>query len=288
MKAALLGHKGMLGRHYKRLLHAHPWFTLTPVDSIEEAYGFPLVFTALPNHIAGPIEQQLAERGCKVISSAATHRTSSPIIIPEVNQESLKALDKTKGSIVTKPNCTVHTFVLPLTPLHRAFHITKLSITSMQALSGGGHRLLKEKPTTDRVSAYIPNEEQKCIDEPKMIWKAPSLLIEAACHRVPVSYGHVVSIQVSFTHRPIKEEILECWQSFAPLTLPSSPRPLFTYNEDDLPPLWENGMTIHLARLREATHFDFQFTALANNVIRGGSGAGVLIAELLHQEGHFV
>ena len=45
-------------------------------------------------------------------------------------------------------------------------------------------------------------------------------------------------------------------------------------------------MGITLGRLREDNVFDYKFIALSHNTVRGAAGGGVLMAELLKQEGY--
>ncbi len=289
MHVALLGATGLIGKAYQTCLTSHPWFVGVPVRSVDEAANFPLIFSILPSSAALESERELIRRGCRIISSAPVHRMvpEVPLCIPEVNPEALSTLPKQGGWIVAKPNCTVHTFVLALHPLHRRFGITSLSITSLQALSGGGKQALQNPRLLQGVSCWIPDEEEKCREEPPKIWNLPSLQVSAQCNRVPTYSGHVVSISVQFQSTPHPEEILESWASFSPLTLPSSPYPLIQYHPNDLPILEDSGMGVHCARLQQDCYGHFRFIAAAHNLIRGGAGAGCLLAEYLWTQGVF-
>jgi aspartate-semialdehyde dehydrogenase len=74
--------------------------------------------------------------------------------------------------------------------------------------------------------------------------------------------------------------------------LPLAPQPFLTYlTEDNRPqPLLDrdtgNGMGVTIGRLREDNIFDYKFTCLSHNTIRGAAGGAVLTAELLVHQGY--
>lgn len=289
---AVWGARGMIGQQYMHLLQAHSWFCAHPVESLSEARRYPLIFSALPHEAAKEWEPQLVAAGCGVISSASTHRQTAhiPLFIPEVNPEHLSLIDRKRGWIIAKPNCTVQTFLLPLTPLHHQFQVTHLHITSLQALSGAGKKGLEDPLLKHSVACHIAEEEEKCMGEPKKIWGTlhatgvteASVDIFAQCNRVPVTHGHTVCISARFAHPPTREQVLHCWQNFTPLALPSSAPLLIDYQENAI--LQSNhDMSVTCGRLRTSSHYDIHFVACAHNLIRGGAGTGILIAEYLYQ-----
>ncbi len=290
MLVAILGQSGMIGQTYLSLLKEHPWFTLC--DDPREAA---LIFSALPDHVAQEVETQLVQSGKVVISSAACHRLNPdvPLIIPEVNPHHLKQLAGKKGFLVAKPNCSIQSFLLPLTPLHQKFGVTKIHVTTLQSLSGAGKIGLSDPDYQDNVIPYIPLEEEKSEQEPAKIWDCPELVISAHCNRVPVTYGHHACISVAFERKPTEEEILESWKNFKqPHDLPSAPNLPVVYESDLSRPQtrldrdYEKGMGVTCGRLRPCPLFDYRFVALSHNTIRGGAGGGLLIAELLYKEGY--
>lgn len=282
IRAAVLGARGLLGTTYMRLLQNHPWFT--PVA--DDTSHCELIFSTLPKH-ANPI--------CHIplISSSADYRLDKdvPLIIPEVNAHHLQPLRGKKQFVVAKPNCTLQSFVLPLTPL-RKFGISKIHVTTLQAISGGGKKALCDPIYQDNVIPYIAGEEEKSESEPKKIWDDTSVIISAHCNRIPVTHGHLASVSVSFINKPTVQEIVGMWKSFPSLNLPSSPAQLFYYENDPTRPQTKldkergEGMSITIGRLRPCPIFDYTFVALSHNVIRGGAGGGVLIGELLYKEGY--
>ncbi len=337
----ILGATGLLGNYYLHLLRQHPWFEVSflggsqegsfeeraqekwhlphPIpsgyyihkaDALDEARKrCSFVFSALPAEQATRIEPLYASAGIPVISSASSHRLEPdvPLLIPEVNPEHLLLIDEQKakrgwkGFLVAKPNCALQSFVIPLTPLHHKFRIQRLSITTLQAMSGAGVGGLSSLAIQDNVIPFIKGEEEKLEQEPLKIWgklrlstliPARDLTITSHCTRVPVLDGHMACISVSFETKPTEEDILSAWNTFAsPYSLPSAPlKPILYRHEDNRPQTRLDrdsgeGMSITVGRLRTCPLLDYRFVGLAHNAIRGGAGGGILIAELLHQQG---
>jgi len=301
----ILGGGGLVGEQYAKLIQNHPYFRLISISSRKDVADFKkfrecqLIFSALPSSIAQTIEPEYARRGFPVFSSASYQRLEwdVPLIIPEINADHLKMIkiqQKNRGweqgFIVSKPNCTLQSFLLPLYPLHRRFKLERLSVTNLQAISGAG----RGYKLRNNVIPFIPLEEEKSEREPAKIlgrWDGRRLhltdfSISTHCMRVPVEHGHLSYVSASFKERPSLNEIVRIWKGFNGLKLPTAPSsPLVYFEEDDRPQpkldcLCGGGMSVALGRLRECPLFDIRFVALSHNLIRGAAGGGVLTAEL--------
>ena len=85
----------------------------------------------------------------------------------------------------------------------------------------------------------------------------------------------------------VKKAIQNWKNPIADLDLPSSPKEVIKLHEDDRYPQprlhadQENGMQLHMGRLRKSEVFDISFVAMAHNTIRGAAGGAILNAELL-------
>ncbi|MBQ3140592.1 MAG: aspartate-semialdehyde dehydrogenase, partial [Clostridia bacterium] len=72
---------------------------------------------------------------------------------------------------------------------------------------------------------------------------------------------------------------------------PSAPKQFIIYHEEENRPQArldrdaENGMAIHVGRLREDSEF-VKFVCLSHNTLRGAAGGAVLCAELLCSKGY--
>lgn len=258
------------------------------------------------------LEEQYAKAEIPVISNNSAHRHTEdvPMIIPEINPEHAAIIEKQrkrlgtrKGFIAVKSNCSLQSYVPPVHALMQ-FNPDKILASTYQAISGAG-KVFKDWPEIlDNVIPYIGGEEEKSEKEPLKIWgtiegnailPAKGPVISSQCYRVPVLDGHLAAVYISFKNKPTKDEILSCWKEFKgkpqELKLPSAPSQFLTYfDQPDRPQskldrYLENGMGIALGRLREDSIFDYKFTCLSHNTIRGAAGGGVLMAELLKAEG---
>lgn len=311
---AVLGATGLVGKTITALLADHPWFTVVALAASEESVGSlygefvpdspyanlpivscrpnfscPLVFSALDASIAGDIELNFAQAGIIVVSNARNHRLDPdvPLLIPEVNGHQLTTLKK---NIVTNPNCSVTGLVLALKPLHDAFGIDKINVTTLQAISGAGRTTMD---IADNVIPYIVGEEEKIETEPLKILGDSTIKISAQCHRVPVTDGHLAAVSIAFYNNPSQDEILERWETFTGDIgdLPTAPERPLHYFSDPMAPQPKlhrdlgEGMTVSLGRLRPCPVLDYKFNLLSHNRIRGAAGSALLNAELLVSKG---
>lgn len=273
-----------------------------------------LVFSALDldKETIRRIEERYAGAGIAVVSNNSAHRWNEdiPMIIPEVNPDHLKLINKqrknrrwTTGLIAVKPNCSIQSYTIILAALKK-FKPLKVTVSSLQAISGAGKTFTSWPEMADNVIPFISGEEEKSEKEPLKIWGelkngkiklAQKPLISATCLRVPATNGHLASVSVKFKIKPQKNEIIQAVNNFNPLTklgLPSSPKTLIKYFEEDNRPQtkldrdFENGMGVTIGRLRNDLLFDWKFVALSHNTIRGAAGGAILLAELLYKKGY--
>lgn len=329
----VLGATGRIGQAYVKLLQAHPSFELVALSGSpkwnhhsyreavsgrsfesfsEKALNFSLspiddfpdcsvIFSALENQEAARYDPFFAKKGATVFSHASIHRKADdvPMIIPEINPEHLDLLPiqqqkrQWKGALIVKPNCTLQSFLLPLYPLHCAFNLKQVVVTTLQSTSGGGSQFELE----GNIIPHIQEEEEKTETEPLKILgtfekgevlPAQGILFSSHCNRVPVVEGHLACITASFEKPVSLKEVLHLWENFVglpqTLKLPLAPEtPIRYLSSLDRPqPLHdlEEGMCVSVGRLRGCSVFDIRFTALSHNLIRGGAGGHLLNAEL--------
>jgi aspartate-semialdehyde dehydrogenase len=341
-KIGILGATGMVGQRFIQLLANHPWFEVTwlaasdrsagktygeavrwkldtPIPpeiaaihvSPAEPAGAPrIIFAALDSHTAHQVEPAFAAAGCCVISNSSAFRMHEdvPLVVPEVNGESLPMLERQSwrresgGYIVTNPNCSAIGLVLALKPLELAFGIESIQVTTMQAVSGAGYPGVASLDILGNVVPYIHSEEEKLEAETLKLlghetrghWHPLDAKVSASCNRVAVEDGHTESVNVKLRKPATREQIIAAWEGFAPLAdkdLPTAPaRPVEYDAANDRPQprldrMRGNGMTATIGRLRPCSIFDWKFTVLSHNTIRGAAGAAVLNAEMLFKLG---
>jgi aspartate-semialdehyde dehydrogenase len=282
--------------------------------SLDGPFDAPLVLSALPSEVAREVEPRLAAGGHLVVSNASAFRDHPrvPLVVPEVNPEHLSLLDgqvgvwgeaasgdaRPGGGIVTNPNCAVAGLVVALAPLHRAFGLESVVVTTLQAISGAGRPGPGAATVVDNILPWIGGEEEKVEAEPQRILGAlvdgevrgAPFSVGATCTRVPVLHGHTAAVSVTLAVEAGPEEVrreLEGARSRLEGTpLPSAPpRPLEVLLGDDRPQprLDRNrgaGMTVSVGRIRRCPVHDVSFLVLSHNLVRGAAGAALLNGEL--------
>jgi aspartate-semialdehyde dehydrogenase len=232
-----------------------------------------------------------------------------PLVIPEVNPEHLALIEQqtwrkqSGGYIVTNPNCSAIGLVLALKPLADRFGIDSVFVSTMQAISGAGYPGVPSLDILGNVVPFIRNEEEKMPAETAKLLgtledeggkqfcvRPAGVRMSAHCNRVAVEDGHTESVSIKLLTPASKEEILAAWAEFHPLAgqpLPSAPaQPVEYLHEEDRPQprldrMRGTGMASSVGRLRRCELFDWKFTVLSHNTIRGAAGAALLNAELL-------
>jgi aspartate-semialdehyde dehydrogenase len=340
---SILGATGTVGQKFVRLLADHPWFEVAAVAasaaSAGRRYGevvrwreqtalpesiagltvrecappLPgsIVFSALDAEVAGPIEQAFAAAGAHVVTNTRNHRMDGdvPLLIPEVNLEHLALIDRQRegrgwpGAILANPNCSTAALVLALVPLHRAYGIAKLFVSTMQAVSGAGYPGVASLDILGNVVPYIGGEEEKLERESRKILGtlgpdgvAPAeFAVSAHTNRVATVDGHLMTVSVGFQKRVTPDEAVAALRDFRAnprvSCLPSSPTlPIELELRADRPqPRLDlergRGMAVTVGRVRACPILDLRLVLLGHNTIRGAAGQAVQIAELLLAEG---
>jgi aspartate-semialdehyde dehydrogenase len=340
IEVGVLGATGMVGQQFIARLASHPWFDVrwlaasersegktyaaaapwrlaTPmpagcrgmtVEACVPGRGPKVLFSALDAKAADEIEHQFAAAGHIVLSNARSHRMDPlvPLLIPEVNAAHLALLDRQrsvkgwKGGIITNPNCATVVLAMSLAPL-RPFGIRRVSVTTMQAVSGAGYPGVPSLDILGNIIPYIGGgEEEKIETETRKILgddasEAPHpAIVSAQVNRVPVIDGHTMAVSVELDTRPSSDEVAAAMCNFRgrpqELKLPTAPVPaLNVMTEINRPqPRFDGdlggGMTVSIGRIRVCPVLTHKYVALGHNTIRGAAGASVLNAELMKAE----
>lgn len=277
------------------------------VKGCTEQFHSKILFSGLDASVAGEIEQELASRGHIVVSNSKNHRWDPdvPLLIPEVNPDHLGLLAYQKyngGGIITNPNCSTIGLAIALKPLLDAFGLEAVNVVTMQALSGAGYPGVASLDIIDNVIPFIGGEEGKLETEPNKIFGSlkngtvenAAIKISASTNRVAVIDGHLESVQVKLKSKAAKDDILNVWNTFSglpqQLNLPLAPlKPIHYFTEDKYPQPrlhrdLDKGMAVSAGRLRECNLFDWKFSILSHNTVRGAAGGAILCAELLYAQ----
>ncbi|MBS2969036.1 aspartate-semialdehyde dehydrogenase [Metabacillus sp. KIGAM252] len=181
----------------------------------------------------GSVSKDLApeavKRGAIVIDNTSAYRMDPdvPLVVPEVNEESLKD----HNGIIANPNCSTIQMAAALEPIRKAYGLSKVIVSTYQAVSGAGAAAINELNDQTRAildgTEYTPSvlpvkgdkkhyqiaynaipqidkfqengytfEEMKMINETKKIMDMPELAVAATCVRLPVVTGHSESVYI--------------------------------------------------------------------------------------------
>lgn len=340
---AVLGATGAVGQRFVQLLDGHPWFRVAALAASERSAGQPygraarwflqepmpawardleivpcrpgldarVAFSGLDAAVAGTIEAEFAAAGHAVVSNSRNHRMDPdvPLIIPEVNADHLELIEgqrrasKGGGFIVTNPNCSVIGLALALAPLHAAFGVERVIVSTMQSASGAGLSGPRAIELMDNVVPFIAGEEDKIEAElGKLLggvegdlFAPATFAVSAHCNRVPTLDGHLEAVSVGLASRASAADAIEAMTAFRgdirDLTLPTAPeRPIVVRSEPDRPQTrldreTGSGMSVVVGRVRPCPVLTLRLVVLSHNMIRGAAGAALLNAELLAARG---
>jgi aspartate-semialdehyde dehydrogenase len=279
---------------------------LTDAQLLDEPLD--VVFSAVSKEVARQWEPRFAER-IPVISTASAFRYEAdvPILIPGVNDAHAEVLHDQRrtrgwqGFIAPIPNCTTTGLVVSLKPLHDAFGLRAVAMTSLQAVSGAGRQGgVLALDVIDNVIPYIPEEEEKVERETKKIlghWQEPvPFTVSCTCMRVNVQDGHTESVFAG-TERPVDvasaSAAMEKFGADGLRGLPSAPNRLLRVDPDPFRPQPRrdrdagDGMTVTVGRVREEPVLKgVKYVVLSHNTKLGAGKGAVLLAEWLTREGY--
>lgn len=165
---------------------------------------------------------KFAAVGTLVVDNSSAWRMdpSKKLVVPEVNGDTVTNEDR----IIANPNCSTIQMVVALAPLHKAYGIKRLVISTYQSVTGTGVKAVKQYdreatgenvPSDEKAYKYpiyenvIPHcdifldngytkEEMKLVNETRKIMGDSSIRVTATAVRVPVKGGHSESVNIEF------------------------------------------------------------------------------------------
>jgi len=169
----------------------------------------------------------------KIIDLSSAYRLKAPLIVPEINAHLLTGSQK----LFCSPNCVASLLVMALYPLSKIRPLKRVVVSSYQAASGGGQKLLddllnqtknyyetKNEPLPYAFNLYLhpsslnqdlySDEEQKVIEETRKILEIENLPMSVTCVRVPTLRAHSLSVNIEFTDSISTNKILKALNNF--------------------------------------------------------------------------
>lgn len=244
----------------------------------------PFIISALPSSVAEKEEPKLAQRGLHVFSNASSFRMdpNTPLLIPQINQDHLKLIDrqKTSGKIITNPNCATVFLAYGLAPLLEIGTLMHLSVVTLQSTSGAGYPGVSSMDIMGNLIPYINGEEEKIVEETKKILgdidSPAEFSVTAHVQRVPVLYGHTVAMHLyyrdSISLEAAHEQFNRWNKKYPGLYIihqdNTRPQPLRDVTHDD--------HRVHIGRLKMGDRPNvLGLIAMGNNLVLGAAGAAI-------------
>ncbi len=252
---AIVGATGLVGRELLSILATHPLgegelrllasprsagtlvkfrgrsLTVAPLKKGSLA-GVDIAIFSAGSSVTKEFGPPAVAAGVTVVDNSSAFRMDEavPLIVPEINGHVLDAFRP--PGIIAVPNCSTIVALMAVAPLHRAFGVERMVVSTYQAASGAGARYVEEleqqtrqwaagEPLTTEVTGrqYVFNvfshnsalgpdgyneEERKLVRETHKILEDDSIRITATCVRVPVLRTHSEAINLTL-RRPAGE-----------------------------------------------------------------------------------
>lgn len=238
--------------------------------------------------------------GAIVIDNSSAFRSDEkvPLVVPEVNR---KQIFKHTG-IIANPNCSTIQLVVVLKPLHDAFKVKRVVVSTYQSVTGAGkrgldqlHDELANRPPTEKKFPYqiafnaLPHidmffddgyskEEFKMMSETKKIM-GENLHLTATCVRIPVIGGHSESVNIEFEKKCSPDDVREILRNAPGVIVQDDPKnniypmPVHAHEKDD----------VFVGRIRkdETVKNGINLWIVADNLRKGAATNAVQVMEAL-------
>ena len=326
MKIAVVGATGLVGTEMFKVLEKAnlPITELIPVasarsvgkeiifkDKIYKIVDLDTAITLKPNiaifSAGGSVSKdwapKFAEVGCTVVDNSSAWRMEAdiPLVVPEINAKMLTRADK----IIANPNCSTIQLVLSIAPLHKAYGIKRMIVSTYQSFTGTGVLAVKQyeaekagQQLKDEQMAYhfpifancIPHcdvfldndytkEEMKIVNETRKILNDQNLAITSTAVRVPVSGGHSESVNLEFEKQFEIDELRKLLSDMDGIIVQDNP----AKNEYPMPLMAKDKDEVFVGRIRRDHSIEsgLNMWIVADNLRKGAATNAVQIASYL-------
>ena len=279
-------------------------------DSFE---GVQIALFSAGGNISKLFAPEAVKRGAIVVDNTSAYRMDEnvPLVVPEVNADALK----NHNGIIANPNCSTIQMVVALEPLRKAYGLSKVIVSTYQAVSGAGAAAIQELNEQTKAilngNEYTPEvlpvkgdekhyqiafnaipqidkfeengftfEEMKMINETKKIMEMPGLQVAATCVRLPVETGHSESVYVEVDQQGVSvEQIKALLKDADGVTLQDDP----SQQVYPMPAYSVGKDDVFVGRIRKDLDADngFHMWIVSDNLLKGAAWNSVQIAESL-------
>lgn len=245
-----LASKRSVGKEIEFNAHSYP--ILETTHEVFAREGIEIAFFSAGGSVSAEFAPSAAKAGAVVIDNTSHFRLDSdiPLVVPEVNPSDISQWQQ--RGIIANPNCSTIQMVQVLSPLHEAFEIERVDVSTYQAASGAGKKGMEElvmqmqaffafrleeyEPKVfphrlalnaiPHIDKFMPNdytkEEMKMINETHKIMHA-NFAISATCVRVPVLRSHSEAITIRFKNQVSAKEAKELLSQASGVVLVDNP-----------------------------------------------------------------
>ena len=277
------------------------------VEAIEEGSfrDCQLVFCCAGTEISREVVPQAVAEGAVVIDKSNAFRLEKdvPLVVPEVNRHQLS----THQGIIANPNCTTIQLTVALAPLAQRVGLTRVVVSTYQSVSGSGRQAVEELSRSSHQvlrgerpdkgvyphpiafnllphidgfdEAGFSGEERKLMGETQKILSLATLPLTATAIRVPVFYGHGISVMAETRDAVTPDEVRQLMSQQEGLKVVDDvkfldyPMPVDAAGQDE----------VLVGRIRQDECFNraLHFWVVADNLRKGAATNAVQIAECL-------
>lgn len=247
---------------------------------------------------------KFAAVGTTVIDNSSAWRMdpTKKLVVPEINATSLTKEDK----IIANPNCSTIQMVLAMSPLHRAYGIKRLVISTYQSITGTGVKAVQQLENEyagkkgEMAYAYpihrnaIPacdvfeengytKEELKLVNETQKILDDRAIAITATAVRIPVVGGHSESVNVELKNTFEENDIRKVLNETSGITVQDNP----DTNTYPMPIYAEGKNDVFVGRIRRdySQENTVNMWIVSDNLRKGAATNAVQIGEYLVANG---
>jgi aspartate-semialdehyde dehydrogenase len=245
---------------------------------------------------------KFAEVGTVVIDNSSAWRMdpTKKLVVPEVNAHVLTKNDL----IIANPNCSTIQMVVALEPLHKAYQIKRVVVSTYQSVTGTGvkavNQLMNERKNNGKsdemaykyqidlnvipqIDVFVDNgytkEEMKMVNETKKIMGDDSIRVTATTVRIPVMGGHSESVNLEFEKEYDLKDVFTLLKNTKGLIVEDDvanqiyPMPMNAHEKDE----------VFVGRIRrdETQPKTLNMWIVADNLRKGAATNAVQIAEYL-------
>jgi len=248
-----------------------------------------------------PLEwaKKFTATGTVVIDNSSAWRMDPgvPLVVPEINFNTINK----DTLLIANPNCSTIQLVMALWPLHTAFEVDRVVVSTYQSVTGTGKNAVRQLEDEENGVApenpvypysihrnciphcdvFLDNgytkEEMKLVNESRKIMSAPELRLTATAVRVPVVGGHSESVNVRFKKNTTGSEIQSVLRQTDGVQIIDDPM----NSQYPMPTNCEGKDDVFVGRIRKDESADnaFNLWIVADNLRKGAATNAVQILE---------